>query len=307
MNKKFTKLIILLFLVITLTGCTVQLKNDKNAIVINKETGQSLTKNILCQPTNTTIITTYATNKVDITKLPKCVDMPVVTGKYEDIWTSIFVKPLAWLIIKIGEFTGSYGFSIIVTTIIIRLLMIPATKKSILQSENMKKAKPDLARLEAKYIDKKDKDATMQKSQEMMLIYKKHQISPAAGCLYSLLQIPLFFAYYEAIARIPVIFEETFIGFQLGTNPMTALGRGHYQYLIFIVLIVAATYYSFKLNGTTSMSADQEKQMQTMMKFMIAFIFIASLTLPTGLAVYWVTNSIFTIAQNMIVKRSIKI
>lgn len=302
MKNKLTKIIIMVILVLTLTGCTTQLKNADKKIVKNSETGQSLTSNILCRPTDAKTIRLYEQNLKDLTKIPTCSAFAVTSGGYEGIWTTIFVKPLAWLIIKIGEITTSYGLSIILTTLFIRLLMVPLTKKSVMQADNLKNAKPELDKLEAKYKDKKDKDSMMQKSQEMMLIYKKFQISPASGCLYSFLQIPLFFAYYEAISRIPVIFSETFMGFQLGTNPTTGLTKGHYQYILFIILIVAATYYSFKLNGA-AMSPDQEKQMKSMMNFMIVFIFIASLTLPTGIAVYWVTNNAFTIGQSLLSKR----
>lgn len=301
MENKYIKIVIMLVLILSLTGCTTQLKNN-GKIIKDPKTGQSLTSNILCKPTDPAIVKIYEANKSNLTKVPACSAFAVTSGGYEGVWTSVFVKPLAWLIIKIGEFTTSYGLSIIITTIFIRMLMVPITKKSLMQAENMKKAKPELDILEKKYKLKKDKDATMQKSQEMMLIYKKYQISPTSGCLYSFLQIPLFFAYYEAISRIPVIFSETFLGFQLGTNPTTGLSHGQYQYIIFIILIVAATYYSFKLNGT-AMSADQEKQMKSMMNFMIVFIFIASLTLPSGIALYWVTNNVFTIGQNLVTKR----
>jgi YidC/Oxa1 family membrane protein insertase len=185
--------------------------------------------------------------------------------------------------------------------------MSPLTKKSADQSEKMKKAKTDLDYLETKYKDKKDQESIVKRNEETVLIYKKHGINPATGCLFSVIQIPLFFAYYESISRLPAVFEETFLTFKLGTDPVTAITNGQYQYIIFIVLIILTTYYSFKLVGTTAGTEDQAKQMKTMMNFMVIMIFVASLNLPTGLALYWITNSTFTIGQNLLSKRRVKV
>ena len=142
--KKFNKKLIILFiLVIMLTGCTKTLtKNNKP--VKNPVTGQSLTENILCKPTDKNIIKIYEENKKDISKLPDCTNYKVNSGKYEGIWTTIFVKPLAWLILKIGNFVKNNGLSLIIVSLLIRLIAFPITKKTAMQSEYMKKAKPEL-------------------------------------------------------------------------------------------------------------------------------------------------------------------
>ena len=120
--KNFKKIVIMLFLVLSLTGCTTILKDKDGKAVQNKTTGQNLTKNILCQPSEKETIKLYKQNKVDIDKLPKCSEMKVLSGNYEGIWTTIFVKPLAWVIIQIGELLKNYGLAIIVTTLLIRLI-----------------------------------------------------------------------------------------------------------------------------------------------------------------------------------------
>lgn len=301
-NKKIT-LVLLFFMLIALTGCTKILKNEENKAVQNTSTGQSLVENILCRPEDQSTIELYNQNNVDINKLPKCEEFKITSGGYEGIWTTIFVKPLAWVIIQIGKLVKNYGLSVIIVTLLIRLVMYPMTQKTAMQSENMKKAKPELDKLEKKYKNRQDNDAMMQKSQEMMAIYKKHNISPLSGCLFSMIQIPLFFAFYEAMNRIPALFEESLLGFQLGTSPLTAISSGKYYYLIFVVLVIAATYFSFKLNSTAGIGADQEKQMKTMTNISIIMISFASFTISTGIALYWIFNSGFTILQNILVKR----
>lgn len=304
MKKNKLKLILIFVSILFMTGCTVKLENEKNEIVKNPITGQELTKNILCQPTETNVINIYKNNNVDITQLPKCTSFSVINGSYEGFWTTVFVKPLVWLIIQIGKIVQNYGLAIILTTLLIRGVMSPITKKSTEQSEKMKLAKPELDAIENKYKNKSttttDQKMLMEKQQEIALVYKKHGINLGSGCILSFIQIPLFFAYYESILRLPAIFEEVFLGFNLGTNPAHAISNGQYLYILFVLLVSVTTYFSFQL---ASADMPQNGQMKMMWKFMTGFIFFISFTLPVGLALYWITNSSFTIGQNLISKR----
>lgn len=311
--KQKNKIIIILVILLSLTGCTTYLKDDKGKVIKYEKTGQNITKNILCQPTDENIKEVYedynkdkkGEEQVKLEELPKCENLKIFSN-YEGFWTSVFVKPLAVLIIKIGEIVRSYGLALILATLLIRLIAWPFTKKAALQSEYMKKAQPELNKLEKKYKNKTSQEQMMQKSQEMMLIYKKYNINPMTGCLFSFIQIPLFFAFYESIGRLPVVFEERFLGLDLGTSPLTALFQGQYHYLILIVLIVLATYYSFKLNSGAAMSEEQEKQMKTMKNFMVVFMSFAAFSISAGIAVYWITSNVVTIVQNLLVKRGRK-
>jgi len=303
MKKRMMKLLTLFLVIVSLTGCTTLLKDKDKKPVKHPQTGQTLTKNILCQPIDGKTLELYKKNKINVTELPKCEKFQINHGGYEGIWATVFVKPLAWLIIQLGMLLKNYGLSIIATTLLIRLITVPLTKKTAMQSEQMKLAQPELTKLEKKYKNRTDQDSIMQKNQEMLSIYQKYKINPMAGCLFSLIQVPLFFAFYEALNRLPVIFEETFFGFQMGTNPITAMASGQYQYIIFVILVIGASYFSFKLNSSASMSGEQAAQMKMMSNMMVIFIGIASLSLSTGIALYWITNNIFTIIQNLVVKR----
>lgn len=306
MKKNLKKILIVFIVILSLTGCSKTLTDGNKKVVQNPETGQNLTKNILCQPENETVRNLYTENNVDLSNLPKCDNFKVTSGGYEGIWTTIFVKPIAWIIVLTGNLVNNYGIAIILITLAIRLILYPLTKKTAMQSELMKKAQPELAKLEKKYKNNQSQEAMMQKSQEMMLIYKKYKINPLSGCIFSLIQIPLFFAFYEAMNRMPAIFEENLLGFQLGTSPLTAITNGKYYYIIFIILVILATYFSFKLNKTASLGEDQEKQMKMMTNISTIFIGIASFTMSTGIELYWIFNSGFTILQNLIVKRGKK-
>ena len=302
MKNKTLKIIATLFIAVSLTGCTKILKEEKQPVQ-NPETGQSLVQNILCQPENDTTRKIYEEHGIDLNSLPKCSEYKISSNGYEGLWTTLFVKPLAKLILKLGELVKNYGIAVILLTLAIRGVLYPITKKTAMQSENMKKAQPKLQKLEEKYKGKTDQESMMQKSQEMMLIYKENNINPLSGCLFSLIQIPLFFAFLEALNRLPAIFEETLLGYQLGTSPLTAFKSGHWLYLIFPILVALTTFFSFKLNTTASMNKEQEQQMKTMMNMSVIFIIIASFTMSTGIELYWIFNSGFTVIQNLLVKR----
>lgn len=301
-QKNKIKLIIVLALLLITTGCTTTLTDKNKKPVRNEVTGQNLTKNIICQPTTKETIKLYKENGVKVDKLPKCENFKITSGKYEGLWTSLFVKPLAFVLIFFGKNVGNYAVSLIILTLIIRLLAYPVTKKTALQSELIKKAQPELDRLKNKYKNKTDQESMMKQQQEMMMIYKKHNINPLSGCLFSFLQLPLFIAFFEAVQRTPAIFEDKFLTLQLGTTPSVGIFTSHWlAYAIIILLIGGSTYYSLRMNSTANMTDPTMKMMPTMMTVMLV---LTGIFMPSGLGIYWVTSNIFTIVQNIIVKRS---
>lgn len=300
-NKKKKFLLILLILLLT-TGCTKTLTDSENKAVKNEVTGQSLTENILCKPTDKNTQKIYKKNKVNIDKLPDCDDFKINSGKYEGLWTSIFIKPLAFILLKLGELIGNYALSVIIISLIIRLIAFPFTKKTAMQSELMKKAQPEIARIQNKYKDKQDQESLTRQSQEMMMVYKKYNISPMSGCLFSMIQLPLFIAFFEAVQRTPAIFEGKFLGLQLGTTPIVGVTtEGIISYIILMVLIGLTTYFSFKLNSSGN-TLDPSMAMMPIM--MVVMIILTALFMPSALGIYWITTNLFTVVQNILVKRS---
>lgn len=337
-NKK--RLLLLCLVPLLLTGCTKTLKDSENKPVVNKVTGQNLTENILCRPTDAETIKLYEENDIDIDSLPYCVcktkkiekeetikneetgeeevkkieedceNFSITKGVYDGLWTSIFVKPLAYVILFFGRVTKNYGLGLIITSLIIRLIAYPVTRKTAMQSEYMKKAQPEMEKIEKKYAnkDQNDKEVMMQKSQEMMMVYKKYNVSPVGGCLLTFLQLPLFIAFLEAINRVPAIFEEKFLTLHLGTTPSVGIGNGNYLYIVVILIVAATTFFSFRATmkdqaSATSEMAGQQKMMMNMFTIMII---VMSIFMTTALDIYWITTNLFTIVQNLIVKRKVK-
>lgn len=300
-KNKFKILVVLLLLLIT-TGCTTTLVDENKKPVQNKTTGQNLTENIICQPTDKENRKLYKENGAKIDKLPTCEEFKITSGKYEGLWTSLFVKPLAFILLWLGRIVGNYAISLIIISTLIRLISFPLTKKTALQSEMMKKAQPEIERITKKYKDKQDQESMMRQSQEMMMVYKKYNISPMSGCIFAMLQFPLFVAFFEAVQRTPAIFEGKFLGLQLGTTPMVGVTSGTFiAYIILMLLIAGTTIYSFKMNMS---GANMDPSMKMMPIMMSAIIIITALFMPSALGIYWVTSNLLTIAQNIVVKRS---
>lgn len=304
MKKK--KLFLVLLLLLTLTGCTKRAEfttKDSEGKDIKKQ----FVSNIVCKPESKELQEIYKANSdkllVEYDKLPECKNLKINSGGYEGLWTSLFVKPLAWVIVKVGLIVKNNGLAIMIVGCIMRALLLPFSLKSANMSTNMQKAQKDLNNLERKYKGKEeDKDAQMAKAQEMMLIYKKYDINPMSSCLFSLLQFPLFFAFLEALYRVPAFFENDFLVFNLGTTPLEGFQAGNFWYIILIILIAGATYFSFK-NMNTAGNELQATQMKSMSTFMVVFISLMSFTLPTSIALYWIVSNGFTIVQNIIVSK----
>lgn len=329
--KKTKKIFLLsLTIMLLLTGCTKQLKDADGKVIQDEKTKQVLVENILCKPIELENVYKDAIKQkkkdykklyedgdlskndykekidslINIDKLPKCTEISIVEGGYETLWTSVFVKPLAWIIVNIGKLLWSnYGLAIIIITILIKLVLLPITMKSLKQSESIKKAQPKLNKIEKKYANKTDQESMMMKSNEMMAVYKEYKINPMSGCLMGFLQIPIFFAFYEALNRLPILFEGKFLGLHLGMTPLAAAGEGYWYYLVLPIIVGLVTYFSFKMNNN-SMAEDQAKQMKMMFNIMIVMIFITSFSMSVSIILYWITNSVLAILQNLLIKRS---
>lgn len=332
--KKKTKIILLIITILLLTGCTKQFKDANGKVVTTEETKQTLVSNVICKPQESKNeyekafsvkekelnkkykkgdisknqynknIKSLKEQKKNFKKLPSCTSFTPLSNGYETFWTTFFVKPLAWIIVKVGQLVGNiYGLSIIIVTLIIKLILVPFSNGSLKQSEKMQKIQPKLKKIEKKYANKTDQESMMMKSNEMMALYKENGIKPLSGCLLAFIQLPLFFAFYEALYRLPIVFEGKFIGFHMGMTPLAGAQEGNWYYLVLPILVGLVTFFSFKMNKNTMPSGDQQKSMNMMFNIMIVMIFITSFSMSTAIIIYWVVNSLFTIIQNLIVKR----
>lgn len=305
MKPRLVKIIVILVMFSLIGGCSsnyLQTKDKKN--IIYKKTGQILPKNILCKPSDPDLLRIYHQNekqlKIPVKDLPSCEKYKINSNKSTGLWDAIFVKPLAFLIIQMAKVLKNYGLSVILLGILIRVILLPFAKKSQLQAEIMNQINPEMQAIERKYQTQTDNDAMMAKAQEMMILYKKYNFNPMSSFLMAFIQLPLFFAFYSALNRIPVIFEDSLFGMYLGTTPSIGIQNGQYQYLILVVLVFLTTYFSFKKTMTTTGNKQQDNQMKYMLIFMLVFIGMASFSLSTAVAFYWIATNGFIAIQNQV-------
>ncbi len=311
MKNRF-KILVLVFVLLLTSGCgnSKYIQDKDKKIVTYEETGQMLEKDILCLPEKDSelynIYKEYSDQlNIDFEDLPACTDFKITSNESSGLWEFLFVKPLAYLILVLGKLVGNLGISLILIGLAIRLILLPFTIKSTKQTMNMKKAGPELEKLERKYRNRTDNESLMAKSQETMMIYKKYKVNPMVGCLMAFIQLPLFFAFLQAIYRTPAIYEESLLTFNLGMTPLVGIKTGNYLYLLLLVLIAVSTYFSFKqtMSQAGSQSPEAAKQMKIMLYVMLVVITYASLTLPTALAFYWIVTYAFIAVQNIIMNK----
>ena len=149
-------MIITLISVLLLTsgcGSNKYIKDKDNKIVTYEETGQMLEKDIVCLPEKDgELYNLYKEYKdqlnIDFEDIPACTEFKVTSNESSGLWEFLFVKPLAWIIVLMGKLVKNYGLAIIIITLAIRLILYPLTKKTAMQSELMKKAQPEMKKLE---------------------------------------------------------------------------------------------------------------------------------------------------------------
>ncbi len=308
-----TKLIGLLavIMILTSTGCGTSdyLQNEDGEVITNEATGQMLRKDILCQPgKDSNVYEIYAANEEQLdfklNELPECSEFNVTSNESASIWQFLIVKPTAWSILSIGNIVGNLGVAVMIVGLLIRILLLPIQVKNSRQSQNMRKAAPEIKKLEEKYRNRTDRESQMAKSQEMMMIYKKYKVSLGTGCLLAFIQLPIFFAFLDAIYRVPAIYEQSLFGWNLGTTPLVGLQNGQYSYILLLLLIGASTFFSFKysMSQAPTINEAQGKQTKMMMNIMIVIVLISSINFPTALHFYWIVTYAFIALQTFAIK-----
>lgn len=203
---------------------------------------------------------------------------------------SVLIKgAAAWL-------GGSYGWSIILVTLMVRIVLMPLMLKQMKSSyqmrEKMAVLKPEMDALKEKYASKKDKESQMDFQKETMQLYQKHNLNPlgSIGCLPMIIQFPILIGFYYAIRRTPEIASHSFLWFNLGHTD------------ILITLIAAAIYFlQFKVTQI-GMEPQQRKQMAIIGLLSPVMIGMVSLNSPAALPLYWAVGGIFLILQTLIAK-----
>jgi YidC/Oxa1 family membrane protein insertase len=195
--------------------------------------------------------------------------------------------------LRIHRYIGNYGWSIILLTVVLNLVLFPLRLKQQVSMLKMQKIQPHMKRLQDQYKKLKPNDPRRTQVQtDMMNLYKEHGVNPMGGCLPLLLQMPLLFGFYAALAysielrRAPWIFW------------IKDLSQPDPYYVIPIAMAVAM-FVQQKLTPTANVDPAQAKMMMVM-PLVFSFMFI---NYGSGLALYWLTGSIIGLGQQIFINK----
>jgi len=217
-------------------------------------------------------------------EIAKGLDLTVDYG----VFTAI-AKPLFWVLNKIHDFVGNWGWSIIFLTILIKLLFFKLTEKQYNSLARMRKLQPRITTLKERHKDNKQKF-----NEEMMKLYKKEKVNPMGGCLPMLVQIPVFISLYWVLQESVELRQAPFMLW------LTDLSSPD-PYFILPAINAAAMFMTQKLSPTPGMDPMQAKIMKFMpLGFSVMFAFFQS-----GLVLYWAVNSTLSLLQQWIITKRI--
>ena len=208
-------------------------------------------------------------------------------------WLTILSQPMFWLLAFIYDYVGNWGVAIILVTVLIKLAFYKMTETSGRSMAKMRNLQPRIKALQERY-----KDDRQQVSQQMMDLYKREKVNPAAGCLPILIQMPFFLAFYWVLIESVEMRQAPFALW------ITDLSTRD-PYFILPLIMGAAMLLQQKLNPAPA-DPVQARVMQIMpIMFTGFFAFF-----PSGLVLYWATNTVLSIAQqwkiNKVVEREEK-
>lgn len=214
-----------------------------------------------------------------------------ITSESEGFWNEYIVYPLSLFIIKVAEFAGgSFGLSIILVTIIIRLFLLPLMIKQTKSSKAMQAIQPEMQKLREKYSSKDQK--TQQKlQQETMALFQQHGVNPLAGCFPLIIQMPILIGFYHAITRTREIADHNFLWFDLGAPDP-----------IYLLPLIAGVTTFIQQKMMMAGTANQNPQMAMMLWLMPIMIIVFAINFPAALSLYWVVGNIFMIVQTYFIK-----
>ncbi len=237
------------------------------------------------------------------------------------IFHSLIIQPLYNILVAAYDVIPphDFGIAIIVTTIIIKLLLLRLSHVQIKNQRIMQELQPQLKDIRERYKDDKQRQA-----QEMMALYKKHNTTPVSGCLPLIVQIVVFIAFYRILltmtgSEIPVnsadlysfvpnpgTITATFFGIDLsvpsyGLAVLAAIAQYYQMKMIMAKLPPSSPKPDSDAPDVHDFAESMSRQMVYIAPVMTLFI---GLTFPGGLALYWLTSTLFMIAQQLVIMKS---
>jgi len=196
-------------------------------------------------------------------------------------WLTPIAQPLFWLLEKVFDLVRNWGFAIVIVTFLIKLAFYKLTAASGRSMAKMRNVAPRIKAFQERYKDDRD-----QLGRQMRELYQREKINPLAGCLPFLIQIPFFFAFYRVVLESVAMRQAPVLGW---INDLSSRD----PFFILPLLMGAAMFAQFKLQPMPSTDPMQAK----VFAFMPVIMSVTMAWFPAGLVLYWLTNTLLSIAQ----------
>ena len=204
-------------------------------------------------------------------------------------WLTILADPLFMLLRWVYKFVQNWGLAIIIVTILLKLLFYKLTEKSGRSMAKMRAIAPRIKSIQERYKDDRE-----QLAKQMMELYKREKINPVAGCLPILVQIPVFLAFYWVLLESVEMRQAPFFGWIQDLSSKD-------PYFILPILMGFGMFAQFKLNP-----APPDPMQAKMFAFMPVIMTVMMAWFPAGLVLYWLTNTLLSIAQQWQINRVVE-
>ena len=241
-----------------------------------------------------------------------------------EILFTLIYQPIYNVLVGLYNIVGDFGIATIIMTIAFKSLLIPLSRKQIESQKEMQELQPKIKKLQKKYKDDKE-----QLSKKTMALYKEHKVNPAAGCLPLIIQMVVFLTMYRVIISISkggvlAVQADQLYSFIPAPEVVNGLFLGVMQLsepnVILAGITAVAQFYQLKMMQTKNTKEKEseenkkntkepdfasimQKQMLYIVPIMTLFI---GLKFPSGLAIYWLTSTMFMIAQQWLIMRKEK-
>lgn len=215
-------------------------------------------------------------------------------GNWWDRWVVYYVSAfLMWLA---NFLNNNYGLTIIVFTVLIRIILLPLNAISIKSTTKMQKIQPQIAALQKKYPGR-DTESRQLLSQETNKLYKEAGVNPYTGCLPILIQLPVMYALYQAIWRTPELQNGRFLWMDLGKPD---------PYYVLPILAMIFTFISSYIGQMSTPKSSQTWITKVMTYGMSLMIGIMAIGFQSAITLYWVISNLFQAVQTFVLQNPVK-
>jgi len=206
-----------------------------------------------------------------------------------------FSRVLLFILKIIYAGVVNWGMAIILLTVVVKVIFFPMTQKAFESGRKMQMIQPELTALKEKY-----KDDQMLQSQETMKLFQKHGVSPLGGCLPTLIQMPVWFALYNALLYSVELYDSSFLYLQDLTSPDP---YGVLPVMYGILMFASQTLMKPATKGPVN---EQQAMMMKMMKAMTIVFTFFMFTFPSGLVIYFCCNMFLSTVQQILIKKRLE-